>query len=77
MENIIYKELLNIADDRGIIVFDDMLETKDIEGFYINNGSLEFISLNVNLKDNPKRRNFVLAHELGHLELHKEQRNKP
>lgn len=70
MDNEIYKELLNIADDMGIIILDDMLTIKGMEGFYVDNGSMEFITLNVSLKDYPKRRNFVLAHELGHKILH-------
>lgn len=73
MEDMVYKELLKIADEVGIIVLEDMLKFKDIEGLYINNGSVDFISLNVSLKDTPGRRNFVLAHELGHFIMHKDQ----
>ncbi len=71
MQETIYKELLEIADKRGILVIDDMLKSIKLKGLYIQNGELESISLNPSLKDDLEYRNFVLAHELGHQELHK------
>lgn len=76
MQEAIYKELLEIADRKGIVIIDDMLKSPKLKGLYIQNGELEFISLNPSLKDDLEYRNFVLAHELGHQELHKGKINQ-
>lgn len=75
MQETIYKELLEIADRKGIVIIEyDFKST--IKGLYVQNGELEFISLNPSLKDDLEYRNFVLAHELGHQELHKGKINQ-
>lgn len=71
MEDIIYKELLNIADKKGIEIIDNILSVGSLEGLYMQYEDIEVISLNINLKNNQKRKNFILAHELGHHSLHK------
>lgn len=75
MESLIYQELLNIADARGVEIIEyDFKST--IKGLYIQTEGVELISLSPSLKDDLEYRNFVLAHELGHQELHKGKINQ-
>ena len=71
MEHTIYKELLNLAEQRNITIFDDLLGGENLNGLYTDYQGTEFIALNKRLVHDPIKRNFVLAHELGHSELHR------
>ncbi|WP_418790282.1 ImmA/IrrE family metallo-endopeptidase [Phosphitispora sp. TUW77] len=69
IENLIYQELLEIANQRGIFLdFVDLPNKIDGFWFYIKNKT-DAIAINRVLAGN--KRNFTLAHELGHSALHK------
>lgn len=71
MENKIYEELLKIVAENNIEMVNNVISQRGLNGLYMNYGGRDFIALNKNL--NAKKRNFILAHELGHFKLHREQ----
>lgn len=71
MENRIYEQLLQIAEDKNIEVVDDYIFNSSINGMYGQIEDTQVIALDRNLVDNPEKRNYILAHELGHAALHK------
>lgn len=67
MQEIIYRILIDRANNKGIEVVDRYFNSS-IKGLYGQDGDIKVIALKVGLA--PVERNFVLAHELGHHELH-------
>lgn len=45
MQDLIYKELLTIAGNKGIEIIDNLLKSKTINGLYGQYGEIEVISL--------------------------------
>lgn len=70
MEDRIYKELLKIADDKDIEIINYTFKSIDIKGLYRQEGNIKMIALNESLENSPIEKNFILAHELAHAELH-------
>lgn len=62
--------LINILQKRGFIITRLNIGTKKIDGFSIWNNSTPYIFIGTE-KDSAVRSRFDLAHELGHLILHK------
>lgn len=69
MQDLIYKELLNIADNRNIEIIERDFKSS-IKGLYGQDKDIKVIALDKKLADDPIERNFILAHELGHEKLH-------
>ncbi len=66
----IHKRLLRIAKDRNIIVIENESITS-LKGFYLQSmNDIKIIFLNMKLIRDVSELNFILAHELGHVELH-------
>lgn len=74
LNSMIYKELLKIADNENIEIVERNFEG-NINGLYGQNGDIKVIALDTKLKDDPKKRNFILAHEIGHSILHSKNIN--
>lgn len=67
----VYLKLLDIAVNEGIEIIDNKLDIENVNGLFIEDTKGCIVALNVNLADDPGKRNFVLAHELGHYFLHR------
>ncbi len=64
----VWKHLVNLARKRKVNLYEaDFAD--GIEGLFMSKGKADFIFINDNLSES--KRNFVLAHELGHMMLHK------
>ena len=74
MEEIIYRILIDRANNKGIEVVDRNFRSANLKGLYNQNGDIKVIALNTSLS--PGERNFTLAHELGHDELHRGKINE-
>ena len=78
MDKAIYRELLDMAAERGIPVVENEVLFKGVEsrGIYISNEDMEVIFIKKSIDDQVEK-NFILAHELGHCILeHKEDKSK-
>ena len=75
MQEIIYKELLEIADKKGIEVIEVTFKSITMKGLYIQNEEIKVIFLNKVLEDLSEK-NFVLSHEIGHHDLHQGKINE-
>lgn len=76
MDNLIYNELLNIAVDEGIEIVHKTFRSVGMSGLYVQNGDIKVIFLDEKLSKDIKKKNFVIAHEIGHHKLHQGQINE-
>ncbi|MBE0448412.1 MAG: ImmA/IrrE family metallo-endopeptidase [Actinobacteria bacterium] len=65
----VYSALLELAKRREIMVIDDASFPRSIRGFYSRMGDKHMIVLNKSLSS--KIGPLILAHELGHYQLHR------
>ncbi len=73
IEERLFSILLNIAKIKEIkVIYEELPENqKKFNGFWSVKNDIDTIILGKHLLGNPEKKNFVLAHELGHAILHK------